>query len=156
MYETKTVHLLQENKETKPFEIEEVGLVQFTKSIGLIRDLLKVTRDNEELKEMVSSFLNDGEGQDLEIGSPAFMGAAMDMMILLMQEVPEKTTKLLCVLSGIDEKAFGRQKLRTHIQIFNAIMEVNDIEGLYEDGKKSFAATKQKLSWMNLKRKATA
>lgn len=78
------------------------------------------------------------------------------MLIVLMTEVPEKTTKLLALLSGIDEKTFGRQKLRTHIQIFNAIIEVNDIQGLYEDGKKSFTATKNKFSWINLSRKATA
>lgn len=139
---------LKINGEVKPFEIEEVTVKQFKKAIKVIKTIIEEFKGNSKIgdfMEFLTKLDNDkskkSSSKDTEFGVQ--LAESFDF---LLEEVPEQMVVLLAVISGIDEDTLDNQPVGTLFDIFDGIVEVNDIEKLVARGKKSLALTKVRWS----------
>ncbi|MFD6211414.1 hypothetical protein [Peribacillus sp. NPDC060253] len=73
----------------------------------------------------------------------------------LMPKLPNSAFELLSVLSGFDLNGLKGQKFDDVLNIYDAILERNDIDQLINRVKKSFVLTHGKMKFLNLIMKAT-
>lgn len=145
----------EENKvETIQHEVEEIGLIQITKAIGVVKSVLKLTQKDENLKSLLEEIFEVEEGQNaldnLENLDNQFMQKLIGAMDVLLTEVPDKAFELLAILSDIDHDVFMQQKVDEVFDIYDAIIQVNDIDKLINRAKKSLALTKTQVKVMNI------
>lgn len=133
--------------ETIQHEVEEVNLFQVTSAIKVIRDILKLAEEDENLKAVVEEMLNE---TDPEQSGKTIVQNLVGAMDVLLVEVPEKAFELLSILSGVEYETFMQQKPEDALDIYDAVIQVNDIEKLINRAKKSLALTKAQVTVMNL------
>lgn len=141
---------------SEQFEIEEVNLRRVTRSIEVIKDVISLAKDDEDLQNLIGEFFdevetqaNDGEGTGEEFGSNIIkhLTGAIDV---LLTKIPEQGVDLLAALSGVEYETLMDQKLEDVFDVYDAIIEVNDIDKLVKRAKKSLALTKSQTKIMNL------
>lgn len=144
---------------TEQREIEEINIVQMTKAIRVIKDIFDVVRKDEHLLALIEEIFEEvqqEEGEEKgaeEFFTQSFAGNLIGALDVLLVEVPEKAFELLSVLSGIDYDVFVQQKPEEAFDIYDAIIQVNDIEKLVLRAKKSLQLTKAQKKVMNLFKK---
>lgn len=137
--------------------IEEVNLFQLTKAIKVIKEILDVVSTDEHLVGVIKEFLDEvevteGEGPEQHF-SESFMENLGGAINVLMVEIPEKAIELLGVLSGVEYDVLMQQKAEEVFDIYDAIVQVNDIEKLVVRAKKSLRLTKAQKKVMSLFKK---
>ncbi|HLR58918.1 MAG TPA: hypothetical protein VK094_00370 [Pseudogracilibacillus sp.] len=138
---------------TEQFEVEEVSLFQVTRAIKVIKDIVSLTKEDEDLKALLAQFFDDAqsdiaESDEDEAGNKILEHATGALDVLLM-EVPDKAIELLSALSGVGLDTLMQQKLDDAFDVYDAIIQVNDIDKLIQRAKKSFALTKSQTRIMN-------
>lgn len=142
--------------QTEQYEIEEINIMQMTKGIKVIKDIFDVVRKDEHLKAVLEEIFfesqteEDEEKSAEEMFTKNFVNNAIGAIDVLLMEVPEKVFELMSVLSGIEHETFVQQKPEEVFDIYDAILEVNDIEKLVNRAKKSLRLTKAQKKVMNL------
>lgn len=144
----------EDNKtETIQHEIEELNLIQVTRAIKTIRDVIKLAQDDENLKELLEEVFDeaqeDGEDAEEEFGKDIAqkLFGALDILLV---EVPEKAFELLAIMANIEHKVFMQQKPEDVFDIYDAVIQVNDIEKLINRAKKSLELTKSQVKVMSI------
>lgn len=144
----------EDNKtETIQHEIEELNLIQVTRAIKTIRDVIKLAQDDENLKELLKEVFDeaqeDGEDAEEEFGKDIAqkLFGALDILLV---EVPEKAFELLAIMANIEHKVFMQQKPEDVFDIYDAVIQVNDIEKLINRAKKSLELTKSQVKVMSI------
>lgn len=139
--------------ETVQHEVEEVNIMQITKAMKVISNILSTVQENEQLQSVFSEIFNQAqENMDdsaEEFGMKLLQNAVGAMDVLLI-EVPEKAFELLAILADIEVETLMKQKPDEVFDIYDAIIQVNDIEKLIKRAKKSLALTKAQEKVMNL------
>ncbi len=141
------------------YEIEEVNIIQMTKAIKVIKDIFDVVIKDENLLSVMEEIFEETQQEDgdektaEEFFTQNFAKNLIGSLDVLLLEVPEKVFELLSVLSGIEYDVFVQQKPEEAFDIYDAILEVNDIEKLVNRAKKSLALTKAQKKVMNLFKK---
>jgi hypothetical protein len=128
-------------------EIEEVAFGQFKKALKVIKKVLASLQSDKSIEQLFLSLedkKNEVEGEEAKKEDSQFVGKMAQAFMFLVEELPEQATELLSLLSGIEEDVIDNQSLTTILEVFDKIVEVNDIESLIERGKKSLALTKFK------------
>lgn len=146
--------------ETIQHEVEEVNLLQITRSIKVIKDVLKMAQDDPNLQALIVEIFEEVEGSEgdentLENLDNGFVQKLIGAMDVLLAEVPDKAFELLSILSNIDQETFMQQKLEDALDIYDAIITVNDIDKLINRAKKSLALTKAQVKVMSIFQKKT-
>lgn len=140
--------------QTEQHEIEEINITQMTNAIKVIKEIVDVVRKDEHLKSVIEEIFFEVQEGDEEDGesdfTKDFMKNILGSIDVLLMEVPEKVFELMSVLSGIDYEVFMQQKPDEVFDIYDAIIEVNDIEKLVNRAKKSLRLTKAQKKVMNL------
>lgn len=155
---------IKEDNKTETFqhEIEEMNLIQVTRAIKTIRDVIKLAQDDENLKELLKEVFDEteegqenveeAEGQEdaeeefgKDIAQKLF--GALDILLV---EVPEKAFELLAIMANIEHKVFMQQKPEDVFDIYDAVIQVNDIEKLINRAKKSLELTKSQVKVMSI------
>ncbi len=145
--------------QTEQYEIEEINILQMTRAIKVVKNVLDIVRKDEHLQSVLEEIFSEANQEDGEEKSAEefftqdFAGNIVGALDVLLMEVPEKIFELMSVLSGIDYEVFMQQKPDEVFDIYDAILEVNDIEKLVKRAKKSFRLTKAQKDIMNLLRK---
>lgn len=147
----------EDNKtETIQHEIEELNLIQVTRAIKTIRDVIKLAQDDENLKELLKEVFDEaeegqenGEEAEEEFGKDIAqkLFGALDILLV---EVPEKAFELLAIMANIEHKVFMQQKPEDVFDIYDAVIQVNDIEKLINRAKKSLELTKSQVKVMSI------
>jgi hypothetical protein len=147
----------QGNVIKRQHEIEDIDLLQFEKMMEVIKETIKVLRSDESLTDLVGDFLGgkkeqavEGEDEELE-----FVMQILNSFDTLAIKAPKQAFKLLSVLSGIELPLLQQQKFFDVLDIYDAILEENDIERLVTRIKKSLSVTLAKAKFLGIARKAT-
>jgi len=141
--------------ETIPFEIEKLGLLNFAKAMKALNEIVDVLAKNPALAELFEDiFLSEGDSD--EGSDRKFLNALVQSAETLLVHLPDQAINLLAVFSGIKREVLEQQAVEDIFDVYDAILEVNDIERLSERAKKSLAATKTKMAFLRKAREATA
>src|SRR5699024_5287443 len=139
--------------QTIQHEVEELSIRQVTNSIKTVKGIIDIIQEDQHLQvllvEMFESQQDDEERSDDDFGQVVMKNAVGAMDVLLM-EIPDKALELLAILSGIEHDTLLEQKAEDVFDIYDAVIQVNDIEKLIKRAKKSLALTKAQTKVMNL------
>lgn len=140
--------------ETIQHEVEQLNLLQVTRTIKVIKDILSLAKEDENLQALIEEIFtaeDETANPDIDNRLVQKLFGAMDV---LLAEVPDKAFELLSILSNIDHDVFMQQNFEDAMDIYDAIITVNDIDKLIARAKKSLALTKTQVKVMNLFPKA--
>lgn len=140
--------------ETIQHEIESINLLQFQKSLKIIKEVLDIVQKDESLKNLLVGAIESAGGDEEELDT-RFLASAVEAFEVLLINIPEKAFELLAAMSGIGYDTLMSQKAEDVFDIYDAILEVNDIEKLFKRAKKSLAVTKAMTSFLKKSKKAT-
>lgn len=144
-----TVTLVQKNEdEIKKIhhEIEDIDLVQFQNTMQIVQDIVVEVQKKTELKALVQNLFAGDEDSQTQLDAQ-FIQNLVGSFDLFLTHLPEQAFKLLSTLSNIKLDLLKKQKVMAVFDIYDAVLEENDIEALVERGKKSLAKSKAKLAF---------
>lgn len=132
--------------ETIQHEVEPINLFQFKNAMKILKDIV----DELRREDLLQPLLDGIDGSEAAPGEEnqamiAYLAGAFEMLMI---EIPDHALHLLATLSGIDYETLMAQKLEDAFEIYDAVLEVNDIEKLVERGKKSLAVTKSRTAFL--------
>lgn len=135
---------LKINGEIKPFEIEEVTIKQTKKAIKVIKTIIEEFKGNSKIGDFMEFLtkLDGDKDKKSNVKDTEFGIQLAESFDFLLEEVPEQMVALLAIISGIEEDTLDGQPFATLFDVFDGVVEVNDIEKLVNRGKKSLALTK--------------
>lgn len=128
--------------QTVQHEIEEVNLLQITSALKVIKEIIEIAEQDNGLKNLFVE-LFEQEGNEDEEALVAIFKSAAGAFDALLVNIPDKAIELLAVLANVEQATLMQQKPIDVMDIYDAVLEVNDMEKLVERGKKSLAATKK-------------
>lgn len=142
-------------KTNEQFEISEIiGMqaLRLNSEIGLI---MKEIKGNGEVKGMLETILSDVDitadqsGDEMTdkleaLKDERFVNSLADAFDVLIQTVPERAFNLLAITSDIPRETLERVTIVELMDVYDAVVEVNDIPALVERAQKSFFGTKDK------------
>lgn len=146
-------------------EVEEIDLWQFTKTLACLKDILKALNEDDSVKEFFESAF--GENPDLanvdkenaeellKQMDNTFLIKAVQSFEALAVKLPEQAIKLLSILSGVEEPVLKKQKIVDVMDIYDAVIEVNDIEKIVTRLKKSLGSTMRAMKFLQKTKEAT-
>jgi len=147
---------------TKQHEIESLNGFQFEGVMKVVNGIIKELREDESLQGLFSSIFGDTDIRDVDIQdvdlaqvNSDFIKNGVDSFETLMLKLPNRAFELLAVLSDIELNVLKSQKFDDLLNIYDAILEENDIDKLIKRVKKSFVLTQGKMKFLNLVKKAT-
>jgi hypothetical protein len=151
----------QGNVTKKQHEIEDINLLQFEKMMEVIKEIIHELRSDGSLTDLVGQIFegesSPGEDETDELARDAeFIMKIVNSFETLAIRMPKQAFKLLSVLTGIELGLLQQQKIIDVFDIYDAVVEENDIERLVNRVKKSLSVTMAKTKFLNLARKATA
>src|SRR5690625_4794104 len=131
--------------ETFQHEIKKANIQQITGALKVITDVVKTIDGDEGVENFISKAMEFAEREDVQDMEVFYVVAKIIPGIAdtLLQDMPEKALELLATLSGIEYDVLVQQDPFDVMDIYDAVIEINDIERLIERGKKSLAATKK-------------
>lgn len=147
-------------------EIERINLIQFTSTIKIVKDILVSLNEQGALKDLIETSFAPDPKKNKELNQAQveemltnldnkFMLNAVEAFKELAVSLPDQFIELMSLLSGIKREVLGKQDLFDVLDVFDAIVEVNDLNALFERLKKSLGATVNKLTFLQKVRKAT-
>ncbi|MTW85627.1 hypothetical protein F3157_08120 [Virgibacillus dakarensis] len=151
-----------ESVTTVQHDIEEMNIIQITKAIKKIKEIFDIAQKDQNLQALLVDVFDESQKADEDKAAESEFGQriianAIGALDVLLMEIPDKALELLSILSGIDYETFVQQKAMDVFDIYDAIIQVNDIDQLIKRAKKSLALTKAQTKFMTmLKPKQTA
>lgn len=142
------------------YEIEKLNFFKFIGVTKLVKEIIATVKQDEELSAVFSTmFLEDPQTEGAKEAEmqkdKEFMGKLVGSFETLMVNLPEKALELLCALSEIEKDVLGKQEFDVILNVYDAVLEVNDIKELSERVKKSLALTKSAFKLKALTQKVT-
>lgn len=171
---TKNIMLLKKNGTTSedvPHKVESISIFQFMKTLNVVKDILKIAKEDQSIANAIENFMNANDETavpevslekvdilDEEAAKEqkaavdkeqkeAYRKSLMEAFEVILTKVPEKAFELLSINADIDSKTLEQQKLLTVFDIFDAIVEVNDVFAIIERAKKSLDVTSSKMKF---------
>jgi hypothetical protein len=145
---------------TKTFVIDDISFFQF----GRLLKVLDKTFEELKKDDSMTEFIENVFGEDVDIQNTEdaiaemdsdFLVKAMGAFNFIAVKLPDRAIELVSVLSGIEKELLEQQKLAKVLDVYDAVIEANDIEALITRLKKSWGATKAAMKYLNLRQKAT-
>ena len=144
------------NIQKRQHESEDINLLQFEQMLEVVKDIFVQLQDNKSLKQLFIDFFNDNElsSEELEQAKDIRMiQSLISSFETLAFHMPQQAIRLISVLSGIEINILQQQKMLDVFDIYDAVIEENDLEKLWKRTKKSLAATKVKMSFIKITQK---
>lgn len=153
-----TVTIKEQNGEgvvsNKQVQIESMLVLQYKQLMGAINELIKEVQEDPNLKGLFAELFGENpEASQEEILDNMDIMEMFKQIIgsfeILLERMPSHAVKIISILSGVDEQTLDKQNLFTLLDIYDAIIEENDINRLVERLKKSQALTVAKVNFKN-------
>ncbi|MED4234403.1 hypothetical protein [Priestia megaterium] len=144
------------NVKKENHEVEEIDVLQFKQLMKTVKEIMAKVNENEDLKVLFGSLTNGQGLDDDEVGAVAdqdVITKAIASFDMLAVELPDQAFKLLSILSGVDLDVMEKQKLKDVMDIYDAVLEENDMDDLINRAKKSLALTQTKFKFKNFMEK---
>ncbi|MFC0188490.1 hypothetical protein ACFFJY_09345 [Fictibacillus aquaticus] len=139
---------------TRQFTIEDISLDQFNQLMVATKDIIHQLKDDHALKAVIDNIFSGIEDENNELAMD-LVNHLVNSFETLAVSMPEQATRLLSILSGIDANVLKGQKLMTVLDVYDAVIEENDVERLMTRVKKSLALTAAKINFQNFMKKVT-
>lgn len=133
-------------------KIEAIGLIQLEKSMRVVKEIFDVLKNDEQLLDVVNDLFEEAENMTDEQLVQGLVGSFETLTVRL----PEKAVELLSILSDIDIDTLRAQKVMDVFDIFEAVIEENDVEKLIKRAKKSLSVAKTAFKFLKKETKETA
>ncbi|WP_144558536.1 hypothetical protein [Shouchella miscanthi] len=130
-------------------EIEAIGVFQLEKAMRTLKEIFDVLQQDEQLLNVVNDFLEESEGMSDE----QMVQKLVSSFETLTVKLPGKAVELLSVLSNIDLETLREQKVLDVFDIFEAVVEENDVEKLVKRAKKSLGVAKKAFKFLKKEKK---
>lgn len=156
------------------FLVRRLRFDKMTAALEEVHAIYDVVAEDEKLQGLFGEIFGQEDGIDPEIwdnfseeekkevalqrradAEKRFLNGVLGSFNVLLVHLPVKAGDLLATMAQMDRDLLGQQELETIMDIYDAVLKVNDLETLYERAKKSLAVTKTAMSWLNLRREAT-
>lgn len=148
-----------DNKESVQFEIDRVTTLQMIKLKNEISSIAKELKGNGDLAEFMEILFDDDIPTDLDdddakvqalekLEDQRFMAGLAGAFDKLIDVLPDRAFNILSIISGIEKDILEKVYFDELFDVYDAIMEENDIEKIVNRVKQSFFATKGQ--WGNL------
>lgn len=125
---------------SRSVEINAIRPAQFGALTKVINQTIKDLKQNQDFQTTVQKLFGEyQEGFDLEdlFRSEDFnVFSVMDAVGFLLEEVPDRLTEIVSIMSGINRFIVEHQDMETYFDLIEAVLEVNDIERIVERVKK--------------------
>lgn len=144
------------NVKKENHEVEEIDVLQFKQLMKTVKEIMAKVNENEDLKVLFGSLTNGQGLDDEEVGFAAdqdVITKAIASFDMLAVELPDQAFKLLSILSGVELAVMEKQKLKDVMDIYDAVLEENDMDDLINRAKKSLALTQTKFKFKNFMEK---
>ncbi|WP_160203508.1 hypothetical protein [Priestia megaterium] len=144
------------NVKKENHEVEEIDVLQFKQLMKTIKEIMAKVNENEDLKVLFGSLTNGQGLDDDEVGAVVdqdVITKAIASFDMLAVELPDQAFKLLSILSGVELAVLEKQKLKDVMDIYDAVLEENDMDDLINRAKKSLALTQTKFKFKNFMEK---
>lgn len=140
------------------YNIKKVNFLKFADVTKLITEIIEIVKNDKRLTEVFSKLFvaqQIGEEENMTAEDRAardqeFFGKIVHCFETLAFEIPKKALELLALLSGIDKENLGEQDFFVFMDVYDAVLEENDIPKLIERVKKSLGLTKNVLKLKQL------
>ncbi len=145
--------------EDETFVIKKAKFIQLTKLMSTVTDIVKEVKTNEDLKGLLGAFNQQVDREDEEEVRKVEMdiiSKAVEAFPTLAIKLPEQALEILSTLSRIDKEVLEEQELESILEVYDAVLEENNIQEIIERAKKSLALTTAKFNFKGLVDKATA
>lgn len=135
--------------------IDSITGFQFQAILKVVNELTNEMKSDDSLKGLFDTIFGNQNVQDMEIGdiSNEIIKNAIGSFETLAVKMPERAYQLLAAVSGIEYDLLMAQKVENIFDIYDAVVELNDVEKLVARIKKSLALTKTKTAFLNLGKK---
>lgn len=144
---------------TQPHEVEALNGFQFEDMMKVVNKIMKDMQQDTSLKGLVTSVFGeeDEDVRDVDISkiNAEILTNAVNSFETLFITMPGRAYELLSVLSGVDIQTLKSQKFEDALNIYDAVIEENDVERLINRVKKSLALTQGKMKFLQLVKRAT-
>ncbi|WP_339233805.1 hypothetical protein [Oceanobacillus sp. FSL W7-1281] len=140
--------------QTEQHEVEQLNLIQFQRSLKTIKEIVDLAQNDESLRDLMQEISSDAN-QDTEITPEFLISRLSGAFEIVLINIPDKAFELLATLSGVEKETLMAQPAEDAFDIYDAVIQVNDIERLWNRAKKSFSATKSAMKFMKKVKKAT-
>lgn len=136
-------------------EIDSMDGFQFQAIMKVIYNIVKEIQADESIKGLFQTVFGGQNINDLELAdvSNEIIKNAVGSFDTLLINMPDKAYELLSAATGIDVNKLLGQKVEDIFDVYDAVIETNDVERLYNRIKKSLAQTKIKMAFLNLGKK---
>lgn len=144
---------------TPTYEIEKLNFFKFMGVTKLVKDIITEVKKDENLAQLFNQMFNMSEEETEEqaaLMNKSVLSAAAESFQTLAVYLPEQALELLSALSGVEKDVLGNQEIDAILNVYDAVLEVNDIEELANRVKKSLALTKSAFKLKALTEKVAA
>ncbi|MGG4288374.1 hypothetical protein ABEW81_11310 [Priestia megaterium] len=144
--------------EDTPFIIKKAKFIQLTKTMSTVMDIVKEAKTNENLKGLLSAFSQEVDREDEEELRKAEMdiiSKAVEVFPEIAMKLPDQAIEILSALSRINKEVLQEQEVENILEVYDAVLEENNIQEIIERAKKSLALTTTKFNFKSLVEKAT-
>lgn len=178
MTKIKKIELIRDTEtghETEQKSIRKLKFYQIEDVLTKIHEVYKIIQEDENMSLLFAELFGEDEPVDeialakftdeerIQIEADKqkaaekrfFKGLAGSFPLLLLH-LPKHAIELLVAASDVEKELLRSQDFETILDVYDAVLEVNDIEVMLERIKKSLAATKQAVAFLNKRRAATA
>lgn len=154
--------------------IRKMKFRQFEDVIKIVNDIYKLIQEDPALQTVFGELFREEDPIDPAVmekfndeekaqilkdrraqAEQRFIKGMMDSFQVLLVKVPTEAIRLLTCLSDIDRELLADQEFETVLDVYDAVLEVNNIEEIWERLKKSFDTTKRAMAFMKKRKTAT-
>lgn len=145
--------------ENVTYEIKKAKFIQLTKLMSTVTDIIKEVKTNDDLKSLFSAFSQEVNHEDEEAVRKVEMdiiSKSVEAFPTIAVKLPEQALEILSALSRINKEVLEEQELENILEVYDAVLEENNIQEIIERAKKSLTLTTTKFNFKGLVEKAKA
>lgn len=139
--------LMMVKDEEQPIRIGRMKVKQLKQALKKIQEVINLVQAGEGTSELIEYFM----GMDKEPGSvndaledKMFIDNILGAFKVLFHKLPDEITELLAIVSGVDEEIIDDQEYDVLFEVFEAIIQENDIKGMIDRAKNTFFMARSK------------
>lgn len=152
--------------------IKKMKFRHFNRVLNIVTGIADIVADSPDLQELISELFQSEpfdkdqypdatpeelEAHELEYKTQRerrFMASMVGSFRVLLGHLPDQMLELLAAVAAIDLDLMLDQEIEAGFDVLDAVLEVNNMEELYERGKLSLQTGKKAFAWISKPKKA--
>lgn len=149
------------NEAKRVHEIRKMGMYQFLKVSSELNKLVGTLTKDENISGALSGLVDQVEegasvNEMIAATSSQFVKDAAGSIGLLLEVAPEKAIEIVAIMADMHKDELAFQEPLVFFDIFDAVVEINDIQAVIDRVKLSGTKLGQVMGWLKVRQEATA